>query len=78
MIALSQASYIYKIIEKFAMQKAKKSSIADLILSLDDCPKTSEEREHMNKVPYASTVGSLIYAMFYTRPYICYVVGIVS
>ena len=81
MIALSQASYIDKIIDKYAMQEAKKGSqpsIAGLTLSLDDCPKTSEERERMSKVPYASAVGSLMYAMLCTRPDICFAVGMVS
>ena len=32
----------------------------------------------MRQVPYASAVGSLIYAMLCTRPDICYAVGIVS
>ena len=32
----------------------------------------------MEKVPYASAMGSLMYAMLCTRPDICYVVGIVS
>ena len=32
----------------------------------------------MRKYPYASAVGSLMYAMLCTRPDICYAVGIVS
>ena len=32
----------------------------------------------MSRVPYASAVGSLMYAMLCTRPDICYAVGIVS
>ena len=32
----------------------------------------------MSKVPYASVVGSLMYAMMCTRPDICYAVGLVS
>ena len=32
----------------------------------------------MSKVPYASAVGSLIYAMLCTRPNIAYAVGVVS
>ena len=74
MLAISQAIYIDKMIEKFTMQEAKKGqqpSIAGLNLSLDDCPKTSEEKKYMSRVPYASAVGSLMYAMFCTRPDIC-------
>ena len=36
------------------------------------------EKEYMKTVPYASAVGSLMYMMLCTRPYICYSVGIVS
>ena len=32
----------------------------------------------MSKVPYASTIGSLMYAMVCTRPDIAHVVGVVS
>ena len=32
----------------------------------------------MRQVPYASAVGSLMYAVLYTRPDICYSVDIVS
>ena len=32
----------------------------------------------MSRVPYASAVGSLMYAMLCTRPDICFAVGIVS
>ena len=48
------------------MQDSKKGgqpSRTGIILSLDDCPKTSKEREYMKKVPYALTVGSLMYVM---------------
>ena len=32
----------------------------------------------MRRIPYASAVGSLMYAMLCTRPDICYAVGIVD
>jgi len=32
----------------------------------------------MSYVPYASVVGSSMYAMVYTRPYIAHVVGVLS
>ena len=81
MIALSQSSYIDKVLKKFAMQNSKKEgqpSKTGITLSLDDCPKTSEEKVYIDKVPYALVVGSLMYAMLCTRPDICYDVGIVS
>ena len=47
-------------------------------LSKEHSPKTPQEEEDMRRVPYASAVGSLMYAMLCTRPDICYAVGIVS
>jgi len=34
--------------------------------------------DDMSGVPYASAVGSLMYVMVYTRPYIAHAVGILS
>jgi len=42
------------------------------------CPKTQEEKEYMESVSYASTVGSLISAMVYTRLDISHAVGVLS
>ena len=47
-------------------------------LSKEQSPKTEEERDHMSKVPYASGIGSSIYAMVCTRPDIAHAVGVVS
>ena len=47
-------------------------------LSKEQSPKTVEERDHMALVPYASAVGSLMYAMVCTRPDIAHAVGVVS
>lgn len=43
-------------------------------LSLRDCPKTNEQKNHMRKIPY----WQLIYAMFCTRLEIHFAVGTVS
>jgi len=45
-------------------------------LSTEQCPKTQEEEEDMSCVPCASVVGSLMYAMVYTRPYLAHAVGV--
>ena len=39
---------------------------------------TEDERAYMEKVPYASAIGSLMYAMVCTRPDIAHAVGVVS
>ena len=80
-LTLSQSKYIKKVLKMFNMQNAKPVSILLAIhfkLSKEECPKTQEEMAHMSKVPYASTVGSLMYAMVYTRPNIAHAVRFVS
>ena len=63
------------------MQNSKKGQLPTrhgIILSKEQCPTTPQEEEDMRRVPYASVVGSLMYAMLCTRPDICYAIGIVS
>ena len=40
-------------------------------LSQTQCPTTAEDREKMKVIPYASTIGSIMYAMMCTRPDVC-------
>ena len=47
-------------------------------LSGSQCPKNEEEIEKMSKVPYASAVGCLMYAMVCTKPDLAHAVNIVS
>ena len=47
-------------------------------LSKTMSPKTSEEMVEMAKVPYASAIGSLMYAMLCTRPDIAYAFTVTS
>ena len=68
---LSQQSYIEKVLDRFGMKNAKLVStplVNHFRLSLDQCSKSTKEIEDMAKVPYASAVGFLMYAMVYTRP----------
>ena len=63
------------------MNKAKPMSTplgSHFKLSKEQSPKTEEERDHISKVSYASTIGSLMYAMVCTRPNIAHAVGVVS
>ena len=81
LLSLSQETYIKKVLERFGMQNCK--SIDTPVckgdtLSQRQCPETREEKERMKNVPYASAVGSLMYAMMCTRPDICFAVGLVS
>ena len=42
--------------------------------SLSQCPKNNFEIQEMQQIPYASAIGSLMYAQVCTRPDIAYIV----
>ncbi|RVX14680.1 Retrovirus-related Pol polyprotein from transposon TNT 1-94 [Vitis vinifera] len=80
-LKLSQSEYVKKVLSRFNMNEAKPVSTplgSHFKLSKEQSPKTEEERDHMSKVPYASAIGSLMYAMVCTRPDIAHAVGVVS
>ena len=78
---LSQEKYINKVLERFNMINAKPvvSPLASQFkLSKEQCPSSEKEKQEMKKVPYASAIGSLMYAMVCTRPDLAHAVGVVS
>ena len=80
-IWLSQENYIKKVLERFNMDKAKPVNCphaGHFKLSSSQCPTSDEEKNEMHKIPYASAVGSLMYAMVCTRSDIAHVVGVIS
>ncbi|RVW58633.1 Retrovirus-related Pol polyprotein from transposon TNT 1-94 [Vitis vinifera] len=80
-LKLSQSEYVKKVLSRFNMNEAKPMSTplgSHFKLSKEQSPKTEEEMDHMSKVPYASAIGSLMYAMVCTRPDIAHAVGVVS
>ena len=81
MINLNQRKYVETVLQRFNMQESKPVKVPIPIgvkLSVEQCPKTQEEEEDMSRVPYASVVGSLMYAMVCTRPNIAHAVGVLS
>ena len=65
----------------FNMENAKLAPtplLTSIRLSDRDSPSTDKERELNGKMPYASAVGSIMYAMVATQPNLAYVVGVVS
>ena len=80
-LGLSQETYINKILERFRMKDCS-PSVAPIMkgdkLSLNQCPKNDLENESMKNIPYASVVGSLMYAQVCTRPDIAYAVGVLG
>ena len=43
--------------------------------SQSQCPQNDLEREQLKAIPYASAVGSLMYAQVCTRPELAFAVG---
>ncbi|GKV31446.1 hypothetical protein SLEP1_g40131 [Rubroshorea leprosula] len=78
---LSQKKYIEKVLEWFGLHEAKAVTTplgAHFKLSSNLSPETEEEKKFMAHVPYASAIGSLMYAMVCTRPDISHAVSVVS
>eukprot|EP00253_Pinus_taeda_P004701 PITA_04701 len=72
-------------VEKYKARLAEKGysqvsgiDFGDIFSPVAKCPKTQEEEEDMSRVPYASAVGSLMYAMVCTRPDIAHAVRVLS
>ncbi|KAJ9544958.1 LOW QUALITY PROTEIN: hypothetical protein OSB04_024665 [Centaurea solstitialis] len=81
LIGLSQSTYIDKILKKFRMDESKKGFIPmqhGIVLSKTQCPVSSEDQDKMKSVPYASAIGSIMYAMLCTRPDVAYSVSVTS
>lgn len=67
---MSQATYVNKLLVKYVMQDSNKGFLPfrhGVYFSHDQCPKTLEEKEHMQAIPYASVMGSFMYVMSCTR-----------
>ena len=63
------------------MENSKKEIIPlqqGVVLSKKDCPSTKEQREYMSKVPYASVIGSIMYAMLCTRVDVAHALSVTS
>ena len=77
----NQRKYVETVLQRFNLQESKPIKVSidvGVNLSIEQCPKTQEEEEDMSRVPYASAIGSLMYAIVYTRPDIAHAVGVLS
>ena len=78
---MSQSTYLDKVLKKFNMESSKKGFLPmshGIKLSKTQCPSTTDERSWMSAIPYASEVGSIMYAMICTRPDVSYALSVVS
>ncbi|KAJ0522562.1 putative RNA-directed DNA polymerase [Helianthus annuus] len=81
LLGLSQSAYIDKVIRRFSMQDSKKGLLpmaSGTVLNSDQCPKLDKDKEDMKKVPYASAIGSIMYAMLCTRPDVSFALSLTS
>ncbi|GJS97465.1 retrotransposon protein, putative, ty1-copia subclass [Tanacetum coccineum] len=81
LIALSQSTYLEKIQKKFWMENSKKG-YTPMIEKPDyrksQCAKTPSEVQRMQRVPYASAIDSVMYAVRCTRPDVAFVQNLYS
>ncbi|WZY75400.1 hypothetical protein YC2023_021784 [Brassica napus] len=80
-LVLSQENYLEKVLKSFGMSEAKEvTTPTSTQFKLKSLTKDQKEEEgrHMENIPYASAVGSLMYAMVGSRPDLGFAVGLVS
>ena len=81
LLELSQSMYIDTMLKRFSIKNYKKGYLLighEISLSKKDYPTTSQEKECMSRVSYASVVGSIMYAITYTRSDVAYSLEVVS
>nr|GFC02741.1 retrotransposon protein, putative, Ty1-copia subclass [Tanacetum cinerariifolium] len=81
LIGLCQSAYIEKILKRYCMENSKRGSILmqeKLKLSKSQGASTPAELKRMQNVPYASAVGSIMYAVRCTRPDVVFAENVTS
>nr|GEW05759.1 retrotransposon protein, putative, Ty1-copia subclass [Tanacetum cinerariifolium] len=81
LIGLCQKAYIEKILKRFYMENFKRETIPmqkKLKLSKSQGASTPAEIQRMKNIPYASAVGSIMYAVRCTRPDVAFAQNMTS
>ncbi|GJY60895.1 retrotransposon protein, putative, ty1-copia subclass, partial [Tanacetum coccineum] len=81
LIGLCQSSYIEKILKRYYMENSKRGTILmqeKLKLSKSQGASTPAEKQRMQNVPYASAIGSIMYAVRCTHPDVAFAQNITS
>nr|GEV62252.1 retrotransposon protein, putative, Ty1-copia subclass [Tanacetum cinerariifolium] len=81
LIGLCQSAYIEKILKRYCMENSKRGSIPmqeKLKLSKSQGASTPAELKRMQNVPYASTVGSIMYVVRCTRSDVAFAQNVTS
>ena len=80
-VFISQKNYLQKLVSKFSLKGAKPARqpmTGQFHLSKNQCPTTPTDLEYMEKVPYSSAVGSVMYYMICTRPDLAFAISVLS
>ena len=81
-MSLTQKGYLQKVLQKYNIDSDTKSVSTSLTphfkLKSTMSPTTIEEHEYMTRVPYASAIGSLMYAMVCTKSDLSQAVSMIS
>ena len=81
LLVLFKFMFIDKMKKQFSMKEPKRWYLPILhiiYLSKDMCYMTQIERDKMKMIPYALTIGSIMYAILYTRPNVSYALSLMS
>ncbi|KAD7117932.1 hypothetical protein E3N88_05200 [Mikania micrantha] len=81
LLGMSQSAYIDKMMTRFNMENSKKGTIPmtkGTVLNKSQSPSTDIEIRRMQAIPYASAIGSIMYAMLCTRPDVSYALSMTS
>jgi len=81
LLVLFKFMFIDMMKKQFSMKEPKRWYLPILhiiYLSKDMCYMTQIERDKMKMIPYALTIGSIMYAILYTRPNVSYALSLMS
>jgi hypothetical protein len=81
LLALSQSTYLDKVMKRFRIENTKKGNLLimkGVSLSVTQCPAIAMEKNVMSDIPYASAIGSIMYAMLSTRPDVALALSLMS
>jgi hypothetical protein len=81
LLALSQSTYLDKVLKRFKMENSKKGDlplVKGTSLSVTQSPATENEKSVMSSIPYASAIGSIMYAMLSSRPDVALALSLTS
>ena len=78
---MSHYASVDRVLKRFNMKTCKAGEVSVVKgdkLGKIQCPRNDFERKSMEDIPYASVVGSLMYAQVCTSPDIAFIVGVLD